>query len=112
MSRPFETKQPTRDEIDVLPGIAVLEFGTNWCGVCAAAAPTIAKAFADYPNVRSIKAEDGPGRPLGRSFKVKLWPTLIFLSDGKEMARLVRPTDVESISRALGELAATNQSDG
>ncbi len=112
MSRPYETQQPTRAEIDALPGIAVLEFGTNWCGVCAATAPLIAKAFADYPNIRHIKAEDESGRPLGRSFGIKLWPTLIFLSDGAETERLVRPTDVDEISRALGELAAKNQSDG
>ena len=33
-------------------------------------------------------AADASGRPLGRSFKVKLWPTLVFLRDGREIERL------------------------
>jgi thioredoxin 1 len=37
--------------------------------------------------VRHVKVEDGSGRRLGRSFGVKLWPTLVFLRDGREVAR-------------------------
>ncbi|SET28005.1 thioredoxin 1 [Nitrosospira multiformis] len=51
--------------------------------------------------MRHIRIEDGKGRRLGRSFGVKLWPTLIFLKDGKEMARLVRPENSDLIQRAL-----------
>jgi thioredoxin 1 len=51
-----------------------------------------------------VKVEDGPGRRLGRSFSVKLWPTLIFMRDGQEIARLVRPDDVESIELALNQI--------
>jgi len=47
--------------------------------------------------VRHLKIEDGPGRPLGRSFRVKLWPTLVFLRDGVEVARVVRPADAKQI---------------
>jgi thioredoxin 1 len=35
---------------------------------------------------------------------VKLWPTLVFLRDGKEVARLVRPQDVAAISTALDRI--------
>jgi thioredoxin 1 len=68
-------------------GPAVIEFGSNTCGYCMAAQPLIAEAFAGYGNVRHIKIQDGKGRPLGRSFRVKLWPTLVFLKDGKEVKR-------------------------
>jgi thioredoxin 1 len=54
--------------------------------------------------VRHIRVEDGRGRPLGRSFRVKLWPTLVFLKDGKEVARLVRPSGA-AIEDALAGLA-------
>ena len=95
---------PSRQEIDALPGLALLEFGTNWCGHCQGAQPAIATAMANYPALRHIKVEDGPGRPLGRSYRVKLWPTLIFLRDGKEIERLVRPTGEAEIAAALGRL--------
>ncbi len=93
--------EPTRAEIDALAGPTVLEFGATWCGHCQAAQPLIGKALAGYAHVRHIKIEDGKGRPLGRSFRVTLWPTLVFLDQGKEIARLVRPIDAQAIERAL-----------
>ena len=93
--------EPKRAEIDALPGPTLLEFGTSWCGHCRRAQPIIAEALATHPRVQHVKVEDGSGKRLGRSFGVKLWPTLIFLSDGKEVARLVRPPGVEAILEAL-----------
>ena len=56
--------------------------------------------------MRHLKVEDGPGRPLGRSFGVKLWPTFVFLRDGKETARLVRPRDPSALRQALQKITA------
>jgi thioredoxin 1 len=95
---------PTRAEVDALKGATVIEFGTNWCGFCAAAQPVIAAAMAKHPQLRHLKIEDGPGRPLGRSFKVKLWPTLIFMKDGVEVARVVRPDSAEMVSDAAEQI--------
>jgi len=97
--------EPRRDEIDALVEPTVIEFGATWCGYCQAAQAVIGEALAAYPQVRHIKIEDGPGRRLGRSFAVKLWPTLVFLRQGKEIARLVRPTDGGSIRQALQQIA-------
>lgn len=99
----YQSAAPTRDEVDVLAGPTVLDFGTNWCGHCRRAGPIIEQALTQQSDVRHIRIEDGPGRRLGRSYRVKLWPTLIFLKDGAEVARLVRPTDVEDIRQALAE---------
>ena len=96
---------PTRDEVDALPGATVVEFGTNWCGHCAAAQPLIGAAMAQHSGLRHLKIEDGKGRPLGRSFQVKLWPTLIFLKDGAEVARVTRPPSIQVITEALRKLA-------
>lgn len=95
---------PSRQEIDALPGLALLEFGTNWCGHCQGAQPAIAAAMANYPDLHHIKVEDGPGRSLGRSYRIKLWPTLVFLRDGQEIERLVRPTDEAEIAATLVRL--------
>lgn len=98
---------PRREEIDALPGKVVLNFGTNWCGYCLGAQSSISAAFSTHPDVRHIKVEDGPGRPLGRSYEVKLWPTLVFLRDGKECARVVRPGGVEEIAHAFALIELT-----
>ena len=100
----YAETQPQRSAIDALKGSAVLDFGTNWCGYCQAAAPLIEEALCDTATLQHIKVEDGPGRPLGRSFRVKLWPTLIFLREGREVARLVRPDDSASMAEALRQL--------
>jgi len=105
MSKTYEATQTTRAEVDSLAEPVVIEFGTSWCGHCMAAQPLIESAMADYPALSHLKVEDGPGRPLGRSFRVKLWPTLIFMAGGQEVARLVRPASAGEISSALRQIA-------
>lgn len=95
---------PMREAVDQLQGSAVLEFGTPWCTHCQRAQPLIEQALGTQGDVQHIKVEDGPGQPLGRSYRVKLWPTLVFLRDGAEVARLVRPQAVQDIRQALSML--------
>ncbi|GLX14085.1 thiol reductase thioredoxin [Pseudomonas straminea] len=104
MSNSYNATAPTPAEVQAMPGMTLLEFGTDWCGHCQAAQPLIAKVLADYPEVQHLKIEDGSGRPLGRSLRVKLWPTLVLLRDGVEVTRLVRPTNVSVIEEALEQL--------
>ncbi len=101
MSKTYAVAQPARADIDALPGATLLEFGTGWCGHCRATDAPLAAALAHHPDVKHLRVEDGSGRLLGRSFRVKLWPTLIFLKDGQEVARLVRPLDSGEIAQAF-----------
>jgi len=101
-----QSAEPSREEIDALIGAVVLEFGTSWCGHCQAAQHIIMSVLSQYPHVQHIKIEDGKGRRLGRSFKVKLWPTLIFMKDGIEQARLVRQINAGELSTALQLISA------
>jgi thioredoxin 1 len=97
-------REPSREEIDRMEGAVLVEFGASWCGHCLSLAPRLSRALKDYPEVRHIKVEDGPGRPLGRSFRVKLWPTLVFMRDGRVVRQISRP-DVEEVREGLAELA-------
>lgn len=106
MSRPYDITQPERGAVDALPGIVALDFGTNWCGYCQAAAADIDSAVGAVPAARHLKVEDGPGRLLGRSFKVKLWPTVVVLKDGQEVARVVRPASADDVAQALKQAGA------
>ena len=92
---------PSLSEVQARPGLILLEFGTEWCGHCRAAQPAVAQALAQQPQWQHLKVEDGPGRALGRSFRVKLWPTLLVLREGREVARVVRPTAVQDVLTAL-----------
>ncbi|MFA9440593.1 thioredoxin family protein [Uliginosibacterium sp. sgz301328] len=100
-SAPYANVDLSREDVDALNGPVVIEFGTNWCGFCRGAQPAIDMAMDGRDHVTHIKVEDGKGRRLGRSFAVKLWPTLIFMRQGRELARVVRPDDAQEILQAL-----------
>ena len=104
MSAAYEEHEPKREQVDALQGPTLLEFGSPWCGHCMRAAPLVEEALSEHPGVRHIRIADGSGRPLGRSYRVKLWPTLVFLDAGKEVERLVRPGDSRSIEQALDRI--------
>jgi thioredoxin 1 len=104
MDETYTPEAVTREEVDAMHGPLMLEFGTSWCGWCRGAQPHIRAALARHPDVKHIKIEDGPGRRLGRSFGVKLWPTLIFMKDGREIARITRPPDGAAIDSALAQI--------
>lgn len=99
--REYEDESITREQLDQSDGLRLLEFGANWCGYCIAAQPDIEAALAEHRELPHIKIADGPGRPLGRSFRVKLWPTLILIRDGEETGRIVRPESEEDLKGFL-----------
>jgi len=97
----YATIEPSRAEIDRSAGPMLLEFGSLGCGHCRFAEPAIERALATHARVQHLKIEDASGRSLGRSFEVRSWPTLVFLRDGIEVSRLVRPAGVAPIEREL-----------
>ncbi len=101
MNELYATEEPRRDDVDRLAGPTLIEFGSPHCGHCRRAQPLIAEAMAAHPDLRHLKVSDGKGQPLGRSFGVKLWPTLVFYANGEEQARLVRPESANDIAAAL-----------
>ena len=102
--RQYAATEPLRSDVDRMPGRVVVEFGAPWCGHCRDAQPALQALLRDHPDVPHIKIEDGKGRPLGRSFGVRLWPTIVVLERGREVARVVRPcrvADLEPVATVL-----------
>jgi thioredoxin 1 len=99
----YHEDAPTMEELGRMEGYAVLEFGTPWCGHCKAAASPV-EAVLSGRGLSHIKIFDGKGKALGRSFAVKLWPTLVLVKSGAEIARLVRPVRAEEIHELLSKM--------
>ena len=99
----MSAREPSRAEVEQMPGPVLLEFGTDWCPYCLALRPQVASLLRAHPEVRHLKVEDGPGRPLGRSYRVKLWPNFVFLRDGQVVRQLARPApkDLEAAMELL-----------
>ena len=101
-SRSYETREPERSEVDARrrPGRARVRR--------AVVRALHRGAASDRSRVRRpsrCPSSEDRGRqrqPLGRSFRVKLWPTLVFLRDGEEVARLVRPVTMRADRRCAG----------
>ena len=89
------TAEPEREAVDQMPRLVVLEFGASWCPHCQAATPLCKAELDRRPQVAHLKIEDGRGKVLGRTYRVKLWPNLVFLRDGQILTQLARPSDLE-----------------
>ncbi len=101
----YSEDEPAREEVDQTAGLMVLEFGANWCGHCQALSPDLEAVLGKLPQVQHVRIADGRGKPLGRSFRVKLWPTLVLLRDGQVVDQLVRPSG-EEVRQAFDKLLA------
>ncbi len=100
----YQETEPTSSEVEALSGPTVIQFGNDWCGFCQRSQPYIAAAMEQFPAIPHWYIADRSGKPLGRYFKVKLWPTLIFLLDGKEVTRVVRPDNADLIQDAIAKI--------
>lgn len=99
----YQEQAPTIEQVSALAGHVILEFGAPWCEHCQVAAPSVKEVLSKL-ELPHIKVFDGKGKSLGRSFKVKLWPTLILLNNGQEVARVVRPLNTSDVQGLLAHM--------
>ena len=95
----------TREQLDQTNELILLEFGIDACPHCQRGIQAM-RGVSEFSTLKHIAIEDGPGRRLGRTFRVKLWPTYILLKEGCELARIVRPqssADFASLTQLLDQ---------
>jgi thioredoxin 1 len=100
----YQAVAPETSTVAAMPGLVLLDFGTDWCGHCLAARAAVDTWIREHAGIDHLRVEDGRGRPLGRAYRVKLWPTLVLMRDGQEIARVVRPRaarDLDPLDAAL-----------
>ncbi|MCH2558352.1 MAG: thioredoxin family protein [Alcanivorax sp.] len=105
-SAEYATNHPTRDEIQGIVEPTVLEFGSPDCPYCQKTEPMVKAAFQDFPGISHVKLADHQDKMLGRAFNVDEWPTLIFIQEGREVSRLVRPENEDAIRDRMEDIDA------
>lgn len=105
-SAEYATNHPTRDEIQGIVEPTVLEFGSPDCPYCQKTEPMVKAAFQDFPGISHVKLADHEDKMLGRAFNVEKWPTLIFIQEGREVSRLVRPENEDAICDRMEDIDA------
>jgi thioredoxin 1 len=106
-AKEYLAQEPTRAEVDAADGLQLIEFGAPDCGFCVAIQSSLARtlevADENGTSLTHHKIEDGSGRPLGRSFNIRLWPTLVLMRGGEELGRVVRPTGAPQLRELLSK---------
>ncbi|WP_160060972.1 thioredoxin family protein [Psychromonas sp. L1A2] len=101
----YEEEMVSFKQVSDLQGNVLLEFGAPWCAHCQAAHSVVKEVLNEYSKLSHIKIYDGKGKRLGRAFKVKLWPTLIILQNGDEIARIVRPLTPDQVRQLISKVS-------
>lgn len=66
----------------------LLDFYADWCGPCQALSPTVHKLAEEFEGEVSIrKVNVDENKRLAASFGIRSIPTLVYLSEGKEVDR-------------------------
>ena len=68
-------------------GYVVLDFYTDWCHYCKLLSPVFSKMAEKFPTIRFVKINADKYRSIASQYKVRGFPTVILLNDGKEVKR-------------------------
>ena len=79
----------------------LLDFYADWCGPCRMVGPIVEQIAEEHPEyvVGKVNVDEEP--ELARRFGVMSIPTVVFLKDGKEIARKVGVMPAGAFSEIL-----------
>ncbi len=63
----------------------LLDFETDWCGICKVMDPVVEQLVAEGYNIRKVNGDHEP--ELVRRFRVEYYPTFVAVRDGQEVGR-------------------------
>ena len=77
------------NELNEMKGYAVVDLNATWCGPCRMLKPVLEKLETEISDVEfyGIDVDDNP--EFAEAFGVSSIPCVLFLKDGKEVARSV-----------------------
>ena len=86
-------------------GVAMVDFGADWCIDCRMIQPTVDEIATEYAGLAKICTLDVDAhKATAQSFKIGAIPTLIFFRAGQQVAKLVNVKDKAKIIAVLDDM--------
>lgn len=84
--------------------IKILDFYASWCVPCKTLHPVITQVKEKYPEIEIEAIDVDKNVELANAYRVMGLPSLVFLKDGNEVARLTNLVTMEDIEQKIKEV--------
>ena len=96
-------------EIERARGVALVDFGADWCPPCRMMAPVVEQIAAEYAGRATVGALDVDANPRVQArYDVRSLPTFLFFRDGEVVDRIVGAVPKARLTERLDALLATD----
>jgi thioredoxin len=86
---------------EIRHGEVIIDFYAEWCGPCHAVAPVLQK-ISEETGVKVVKVDIDTEREISETFGVVSIPTMVYMSNGDELARVTGALPKDKLMAALG----------
>ena len=98
----IEINQTNFCELERHDAEAVVEFYAPWCASCRAMAPTLERFAQKHPRLLVCKINTDDCPELSGRYKIMSIPTLIYMKEGRELARNTGAVGLRGLEHMMG----------
>jgi len=82
-------------------GLYAVKFWATWCGPCKVFTPVIEKLDEEYKDIKFLSIDVDHVSELAKRFKISSLPTILLLSDGEEVGRILGVQLIQTLRTQL-----------